>query len=118
MWLVNDSFFYVTAYGSKSIYSFSATHIYTQWNETFVSTAFNGIAAGGADHVKIDGSGRFWVPFETDTIFIYDQQGTTLGNLTIPNSAILDIKIMNNYLIYFTATNTNGTIRLDPNIHC
>ncbi len=117
MWRVNDSFFYVTSYYSNSLYSFQATSTSTSWKETFVfqTSITNGI--GSATRVTIDECGRFWFAFESDTILIYDQQGNPLGNWTIPNSAIFDIKIMGNYLMYFTDSN-NQIMRVDPKIQC
>ncbi|CAF1489673.1 unnamed protein product, partial [Adineta steineri] len=117
MWRVNDTFFYVTAYNSMSLYSFSANGNLGLWDETLVFTT-SGQSGGGAARVTIDGSGRFWFAYETDNVLIYDQEGTQLGNLTIPNSQIFDIKIMDNYLMYFTAAKTSQVMRLDPNIQC
>jgi hypothetical protein len=118
MWLVNDYFFYVTSYSAESLYSFSATNNYTQWSQNFVFTASNGNGASGAARVTIDGSGRFWFAYETDTILIFDQQGIQLGSWTIPNSQIFDIKIMDNYLIYLSASKSNQIMRVDPNVEC
>jgi hypothetical protein len=112
MWRVNDSFFYVTSYNDRSLYSFSATSNYTKWKQTFVFTTSD--MTGGAARVTVDDCGRFWFAFETSSILIYDQYGTQLGNWTIPNSAVFDIKIMNNYLIYLTESSTNRTRRVQP----
>jgi sugar lactone lactonase YvrE len=117
MWRVNDSFFYVTGYNSNSLYSFQATGTSTSWNETFVFQTSNSNAMSGAARVTIDECGRFWFGSESDTILIYDQQGNPLGNWTIPNSEIFDIKIMGNYLMYLTDSN-NQTMRVDPQIQC
>jgi hypothetical protein len=118
MWRVNDSFFYVTSYYSQSLYSFSATNNSSQWSQNFVFSVSNGIGSGGAAHVTIDESGRFWFAYETDTILIFDQEGIQLGSWTIPNSQIFDIKIMDNYLIYLSSSKTNQIIRVDPNVQC
>jgi hypothetical protein len=118
MWRVNDSFFYVTSYPGFSLYSFRATGIHNQWIQTVVLPYTNTNGQGGAVHVTIDECGRFWSTFEMNTIFIHDQQGQYIGNWTIPNSTIFDIKIMDNYLIYLTDSNNNKTIRVDPGFQC
>ncbi|CAF1422054.1 unnamed protein product [Adineta ricciae] len=118
VWRVNDTFFYVTSYYLKLLYSFTATNTNAQWNENFLFNVSNGNELGGAARVTIDNLNRFWFAYETDTIWIYDQVGTQLSNLTIPNSAIFDIRIMNNYLMYLIVAKTNQVIRLDPNIQC
>ncbi|CAF1464393.1 unnamed protein product [Adineta steineri] len=118
MWRVNDTFFYVTAYTNMSLHSFSSNGNLGHWNETLAFMTSSGQSGSGAARVTIDGSGRFWFAYETDTVLIYDQEGRQLGNLTIPNSQIFDIKIMDNYLMYFTAAKTSQVMRLDPNIQC
>jgi hypothetical protein len=118
MWRVNDSFFYVTSYAEKSLYSFRATGIYNQWTPTLVLPSMNTNGQGGAARVTIDECGRFWSTFEINTIFIHDQEGQYLGNWTLPNSTIFDIKIMDNYLIYLTDSNSNKTMRVDPGFQC
>jgi hypothetical protein len=114
MWRVNDSFFYVIAYYSGSLYSFSATANHSKWNETFV---FPTNGTGRAVRITIDECGRLWFAYQTDTILVYDQTGKQLGNWMIPNSRIFDIKIMDNYLTYVTDQNGQA-IRFDPNIQC
>jgi len=118
IWRVNDSFFYVTSYPGNSLYSFRATGIYNQWIQTLVLPYTNTNGQGGAARVTIDECGRFWSTFEMNTIFIHDQQGQYIGNWTIPNSTIFDIKIMDNYLIYLTESINNKTIRVDPGFQC
>jgi sugar lactone lactonase YvrE len=118
MWRVNDSFFYVTSYTQNSLYSFRATSIYNQWIQTLVLSSMNTNGQGGAARVTIDECGRFWSTFEINTIFIHDQEGQYLGNWTLPNSTIFDIKIMDNYLIYLTDSNSNKTMRVDPGFQC
>jgi hypothetical protein len=118
LWRVNDSFFYVTSYGENSVYSFHTSDISNQWISTLVLPPTYTNGQGGGARVTIDECGRFWSTFEIDTIFIHDQQGRYIGNWTIPNSNIFDIRITDNYLIHLTDTNNNDIMRIDPGFQC
>jgi hypothetical protein len=117
LWRVNDSFFYVTSYTGNAIYSYSATGMNGKWIERWVFTAPTAPSTIDTTHVTIDECNRFWLSVETDAVQIYDQQGNLLGNYTIPNSIIFDVKMTNNYLMYFS-DKSNRIIRVDPNIEC
>jgi sugar lactone lactonase YvrE len=117
LWRVNDSFFYVTSYDNSSLYSYS-NDINGLWKETFVFSTNQLSNTNGPTHVTIDDSNRFWFSLGTDTTLIYDQQGNLLANYTIPNSKIFDIKILNNYVMFFSDSGSNRIVRIDPNIQC
>ncbi|UJR32598.1 hypothetical protein I4U23_020058 [Adineta vaga] len=118
MWRVNDSFFYVTSYNNYSLYSYSDP-INGLWKETFLFTVSNINNSNGVPHVTVDNGNRLWISLGTQTIYIYNQQGNILGNYTMPsNSKIADIKILANYVMYFSDVGMNRIIRIDPNISC
>jgi sugar lactone lactonase YvrE len=117
LWRVNDSFFYATSYTNNAVYSYSTTGVNAAWNERWVLTAPTVNSTIGTTHLKIDECNRLWLCVETDTVLIYDQQGNLLGNYTIPNSIIADVKMTENYLMYFS-DKSNRIIRVDPNIIC
>ncbi|CAF1339797.1 unnamed protein product [Adineta ricciae] len=116
IWRVNDSVFYVTSNTNNSLHLFRRNGSHKEWDETFVlkmSAVF-----GNSARLTIDECNRFWFTFETDTILIYHQNGTKLASWTIPSSAIFDIKIMSNYLMFITESNTGRARRIQPNIQC
>ncbi|CAF1049438.1 unnamed protein product [Adineta steineri] len=117
LWRVNDSFFYATSYKDNSIYSYSSFNSIWQEKYVFKVPSMNNNNTG-TTHLTIDECQRFWISLETDTTLIYDQQGNLLGNLTIANSKIFDIKLIDNYIMYISDTLNNRTIRFDPNIQC
>ena len=118
LWRVNDSFFYVTSYTNNSIYSYSATDTNTQWNETLFINLLKFNNTGGSTNMATDECGRFWFSLECGTVLIYNQQGTLLGNYTTTSFDVSFMKIMANYVIYFSDCANNQIIRLDPNIQC
>ncbi|UJR11745.1 hypothetical protein I4U23_015926 [Adineta vaga] len=118
IWRVNDSFFYVTSNINNALYSFQTTNSGRSWNETFVLQMPSKDDVGYSSRVTIDECNRFWFAFERDTILIYDQDGAKLGSWILPNSTVFDIKIMDNYLMYITESNTNRIRRFQPDIQC
>ena len=118
LWRVNDSFFYATSYTTNSIYSYSMNNSNSLWKEQYVFSVPNLMSNTGPTHVTIDECNRFWFSLVTNITSIYDQQGNLLGNWTIANTQIFDIKIMDNYLMYISSTKTNQILRIDPNIQC
>ncbi|CAF0877808.1 unnamed protein product [Adineta steineri] len=121
LWRVNDSFFYATSWTNKTIYSYSATNNSTHWNEALFLNLLKVNTTGGSTSIAIDECGRFWFPLETNIILIYDQQGNLLGNYATTTTtffAVSFMKIIDNYVMYFSDCANNQIMRLDPNIQC
>ncbi|UJR11728.1 hypothetical protein I4U23_015909 [Adineta vaga] len=118
IWRMNDSFFYVTSYTNNALYSYRTNDCGRSWNETFVLQMAYMNSGSANSRLTIDECNRFWFAFETDTILIYDQNGTMLGNWILPNSLVFDVKIMNNYLMYVSESNRNRIRRFQPAIQC
>ncbi|CAF1395833.1 unnamed protein product [Adineta ricciae] len=114
IWKVNDSFFYVTSYDDNSIYSYSRISI--SWRETFVFQVSNVSVTSGVTHLTIDKDNRIWISSRMQKTLVYDQQGSLLGSYTIPNAQIFDIKILDNYVMFFSDPGADRIIRIDPNI--
>ncbi|UJR08005.1 hypothetical protein I4U23_012283 [Adineta vaga] len=118
MWYVNDSYFYVTSYNTKSLYGYSKNNTNGKWNEALIVNMSTLTSTGGTTSMTIDECGRFWIPQETNTVFIFSQQGVLLGNYTTPGFSVSFMKIIDNYIMYLSDCGNNQIMRVNPNIQC
>ncbi|CAF1165860.1 unnamed protein product [Adineta ricciae] len=118
VWYVNDSYFYVTSYAQKLVFGYSKNTTTGQWNEALIVNASMLTTSGGSTNIVIDECGRLWVPQETNTVYIFDQQGVLVGNYTIPGLAVSFMKIVDNYIMYLSDCANNQIMRVNPNIQC
>ena len=109
---VNDALFYLSLWSADTVYAFAKAG--NEWNETL---AFNA-SSGTVEYMTIDDCGRFWVSLKSAGVKIFDSQGSFRGSLHPPGSAIVDVLVRNDYVIYLSDANTNRIIRIDPNIEC
>ena len=117
LWYVNDSFFYATSWNNNSVYSHATADGIT-WNEKLFANV-NAVPSGGrAAHVMVDECGRRWVSQESNTMIIYDGNGTYIGNFTLPSISIFDALLADNYVMYLSDSLGNRIIRLDPHLSC
>ena len=113
---VNDSFFHVTSWDSSRVYSHATTDGVT-WTESLFTDTRNIINTTGANNVAVDECGRRWVSRGFDTMLIYDSVGGYIGNFTVAMSAIFDVVLMENYVMYLSDLG-GRVIRLHPHIEC
>jgi len=116
----NDSYFYATSYTNNSVYSYTAVANSTSWIETLVIDATVVRNISGGDYVTIDECGRYWFSLETSAVYIFDNLGSLIGNLSFGSGLIMDTLIADNYVMYFSDHNANWSriIRIDPHIEC
>ena len=116
-WYVNDSFFYATSWDVNSVYSYATTNGVT-WNETLFADVNSVVSGAGVTRVTVDECGRKWVLRDSNTMIIYDDNGTHIRNFVLPSTGIFDVLFMDNYVTYLSDSSTGNIIRLDPNITC
>lgn len=119
---VNDQYFYATSYKDNLIYSFENTNRNTIWTQKLVVNGNSTKASSNSGtFVSIDDCGRFWFPLRT-SIFIFDENGILIGNLTSKNtnSIMIDVLILDNYVLVISnrKTSQNQIIRIDPHLQC
>lgn len=117
---VNDNYFYGTSYKDNLIYSFENTNESRIWIEKLIVNASSTTASSSNGlFVTIDDCGRFWFPLAA-SIFIFDENGTLIGNLTSPNSIMIDVLILDNYVLVISDRKNiqKQIIRIDPHLQC
>ena len=117
LWYVNDSFFYATSWGDKTIYSYSINQDLS-WTEKLFVNASSITSEGAGSHVLVDDCQRRWFSMFTPTIHIFDQQGKWIGNFSTGLTKVFDAILMDNYVMYLSDYEGGKIVRLDPNISC
>ena len=119
---IHDALFYLSSWGDNTVYAFARSANATEWNETMVFNASSSSSSLGtsitSEYVTIDDCGRFWLSLGSIGVKIFDSQGSLRGSLHPPGSTIVDILVLDNYVMYLSDTASNRISRIDPILQC
>ena len=114
----SDKQFYTTSWDNNAVYSYNAVENSSLWTEQLLVNA-SSIGNGGS-YMVIDECGRYWFSVFTSTIYIFDEVGSLIGNLSLGTGSIFGITMTDDYVIYLSDLNASWKriLRIDPNIQC
>jgi hypothetical protein len=112
---INDTFFYVTSWGTKCVYSYYYNGVV--WISSLFAnvTQTVGSSITGLGHLQIDNLQRRWVMAVGFGLVVYDQWGTFLGLWKFGN-APYDIYISNDYRLVVSDYGNSSLTLYEPNI--
>jgi streptogramin lyase len=113
---VNESIFYVSAWGSKSVASYS----YENGNWTYQLVVDNQLTSEGS-HIAVDECGRIWFVDTQFGLRIFNSSGTSIGNWSMnlnSNSLIYDVLLLPNYVVLVSLVHQRRVVKYDPQVIC
>ena len=119
LWYVNDSFFQVSSWGDRSIYSYSTTNG-RDWVVQGFANASSAISGIYGSHVMVDACERRWLSFYSNSLgfSIFDKQGAFVANFNISSIGVYDAMITETYILYISSVINNRIYRFDPTVSC